>query len=117
MANFKPKTPFNVPMSLLIPTYEKVLGVEKKTFPAPQDGLIFYGSFRTFGGTERTENGVYSVEDTAVIETWFRPEIQSNCRIAVLNSETIFEIIGTPENINMMYQFLKFKVRAVTGGA
>ena len=117
MAVYKPSAPFNVPLLLLAPTSETVLGVEKKTFPAPQDGVLFYGSFRTFGGTEKDVNGVYSLENTAVIETWYRPEIKANCRIAVAPASVIFEIIGEPENIRMQNQYLRFKVREIKGGA
>ena len=96
MAVYKPSAPFNVPLLLLVPTSETVLGVEKKTFPAPQDGVLFYGSFRTFGGTEKDVNGAYSLENTAVIETWYRPDIKADCRIKVLSTGDIYEIIGKP---------------------
>lgn len=114
MKGYKPTTPYNVPMLLQIPTYTKVDGVEKKTFA---DGGLIFGSFRTFGGTERDVNGVISVENTAVIETWFRPDIKSNCRLYIPSLGVVFEIMGVPENINMQNQRLKFKVIAIEGGA
>lgn len=110
-------TPFTVPMKLLIPTVETVKGVEQKTFPDLEDAPLIYGSFRTFGGTESTSNDLYMVFDTATIETWYRPDIQANCRIAICESGAIYEVIGTPENIEMRNQFLKFKVERVGGGA
>ncbi|MEE1046376.1 MAG: head-tail adaptor protein, partial [Clostridia bacterium] len=103
--------------SLLIPTYSNNVGVEAKAYPKASNGLMFYGSFRTFGGTERDINGVYSVEKTAVVETWFRPDIKSDCRIAVLQTGEIYEILGEPENIELRNQYLKFKVRQIKGGA
>jgi hypothetical protein len=114
---YRPQSPFNAALSLLIPTYSNSVGVEAKTFPNAQNGLMFYGSFRTFGGTERDINGVYSVEKTAVVETWFRPDIKSDCRIVVLQTGEIYEILGEPENIELRNQYLKFKVRQVKGGA
>lgn len=117
MAQFKLTAPLNVPLMLLIPTYSDSLGVESKTFPAVSDGILIYGSFRTFGGTEREVNGLYSVENTATIETWYRPDIKSDCRIGVPQTGEIYEILGEPENINMRNQFLKFKVMQVKGGA
>ena len=78
---------------------------------------MFFGSFKTYGGTEKNVNGVYSIEDTANIETWYKPDIKANCRIAVANTEAIYDILGEPENINMRNQFLKFKVKRVKGGA
>lgn len=117
MARYKPPERFNVPLVLLAPTYTTVLGVEKKNFPSLQQGVLFYGSFRSFGGTEREMNGLYSVEDTAVVECFYRPDIKANCRIGVLSSGAIYEILGEPENINMENQYLKFRVQRYKGGA
>lgn len=110
---FKPAVPFNVAAELLVPTYETVLGVPTKTFPA--QGELIFCSFRSFGGTERDVDGLYSIEDTAVVETWFRPDIKGDCRIRVSTGE--YEVIGQPENIELRNQYLKFKVRRVKGGA
>ena len=61
MAAYRPSVPFNVPMILLVPSYTTAYGVESKIYPSAQDGIVFYGSFRTFGGTERDVNGVYTL--------------------------------------------------------
>lgn len=117
---YKPNVPFSVPMKILTPTWETVKGVKKKTYPLPEDvpeDMVFFGSFRTFGGTETESNGVYGIENTATIETWFRPEIQAECRIVLLGTGQIYDILGTPENIEMRNQYLKFKVRMVGGRA
>lgn len=117
MASYKPSTPFDAALMLLIPTYSDSFGVPTKTFPAMENGVLIYGSFKTYGGTERDVNGVYSVENTAVIETWYRPDIKSNCRIGVPETGEVYEILGEPENINLRNQYLKFKVIQVKGGA
>lgn len=108
---FKPNT-FSTPMLLKKPTYTKSYGVETKTFA---EGVLIFGSFKTYGGTERDVNGVWSVEDTAVVETWYRPDITSECVLDVGGS--LYEIWGEPENIEKRNQFLKFKVRRYAGGA
>ena len=105
---------FNVPIKVLVPTCTKVSGVLKKTYP--DDGFLIFVSFKSFGGTERDVNGVYSIEDTANIETWYRPDIKSDCRIKLENG-AVYEIINEPENIEMRNQFCKFKVKRVKGGA
>lgn len=112
---FKPSTPYNVPVKLLTPRYETVKGVRKKIFP--DDGELLYCSFKSYGGTERDVNGVYSIEDTASVETWYRPDITSECAIMLAESGKVYEIIGEPENINMRNQYCKFKVRRVKGDA
>ena len=117
MADFKLSAPLNVPLMLLIPTYSNSYGAETKTYPNIDNGVLIYGSFRTFGGTERDVNGVYSIENTATIETWFRPDIKSNCRIGVPQTGAIYDILGEPENIGLRNQYLRFKVTEVKGGA
>lgn len=121
MATYKPNLDNPIPLVLLIPTTTKNNGVLKNTYPTIEAALqnqnnLFFGSFKTYGGTERDVNGVYSIIDTANIETWFRPDIKSNCRIARANDNAIFEIINEPEDIDQRHQFLKFKVKRIKGG-
>lgn len=113
MAEYKPSVPFNVGMILLTPTYSKVQGVTKKSFP--ETGILINGSFKTYGGTERDVNGLFTIEDTATVETWYRPDIRSECRVKV--GEAVYEILGQPENISLRNQYMRFKVRRVKGGA
>ena len=113
---YKPNFPYGVPAELYAPTGETIKrGVPVKTYSAT--GARFNCSFRTFGGTESTENGLLSVIDTAVIETWYRPDIQADCRIKILSTGKVYVIIGTPENIQLRNQYMTFRVRAVEGGA
>lgn len=115
MADFKPAFPFTVPADLLIPTYTTSKGVEKKAYPTT--GIRINCSWKTYGGTETTTDGLYTVLDTATVETWYRPEITSACRLKLWATGQVYEIVGQPENVNMRNQFLKFRVRAVEGGA
>jgi len=115
MKTYKPSFPYSTAIELLIPTYSIKKGVRVKEFP--EEGIRLNCSFKTYGGTETTVNDIYSLEDTAQVETWYRPEIKADCRIKVMSSGQIFEIMNTPENIDMRCQFCKFKVRAVQGGA
>lgn len=108
---------YNVPLKLLTPSHNTVKGVLVKAYPKPNDGILFYGSFKTYGGTETTTNGIYAVHDTASIETWYRPDIKADCRIFIPSTGEIYEVIGKPENINMRNQHMKFKVKCVQGGA
>lgn len=109
---FKQNTPYNVPAKLLVPDEpEKIKGVNKKTY---KEIDMFFCSFRTFGGTEKTVNNLLIVENTAIVETWYRPDITSDCVVDVDGVK--YEIISTPENINMQNQVIVFKVRALKGG-
>lgn len=118
MKSFKPEVPFDVAMKILQPEVKMVKGVKKKTYPNPKEldsSFLFFGSFRTFGGTENFSNDVYTVFDTAIIQTWFRPDITSECMIYVCNTGESYEVITPPENIHMRNQFLQFKVQKVGG--
>lgn len=103
------------PMRLQAPTSGKTLGVSKKTW-ADGSGVLRV-NMKSYGGTETTINGVLSVEDTAQIVCFYRPDIRSDCRLVRLTDGAVYEVIGEPENIEMRNQFLKFKVRRVKGGA
>lgn len=111
---YRPKEPFIVPLELLIPEYKTVKGVPKKVYPATGEKVLC--SFKTFGGTDQTVNGLYSVVDTAEIECWYRPDIKSDCRVKTADGAE-YEVLGSPENISMRNQFIKAKIQRVKGGA
>lgn len=114
-------------MVLLVPTYSSAYGVDKKTYPSIAEALdevdandkpinLFFGSFKSYGGTERDIDGLFVIEDTAHVETWYRPDITSDCRIGIIETGAIYEVWSEPENIEMKNQFIKFKVRRYKGG-
>lgn len=114
--NFKPQTPFDSAFKLLKPTTTMVKGVAKKVFPEPADVTdVFYGNFRTYGGSENMSNDVYMVYDTGIINTWYDPQITSDCRVYLCDTGEVYEIINRPENISMRHQYLQFKVQKVGG--
>lgn len=114
---YRPKSNFNVPMKILTPTWTKEQGVRRKVYPL--DGDLIFGNFKTYGGIvnhEKTANGIFVIEDTAEIETWFRPDIKSDCAV-MLEDGSVYEIINEPENIEKRNQFMKFRVRRLKGNA
>ena len=114
---YKPVTPFVVPMRLLVPTTVMIKGVAKKTFSDPQESYQFFGSVRTFGGTESTVNEVFSVVDTATIDTWFDPRFKADCRIYLEDTGETYELMATPENIEHRNQYLQLRCKKIGGGA
>ena len=114
---WKPSAPFNVPMKILTPVVTSAYGVVKKSYASPENAPLFFGAFRTFGGTEVTSNDLYTIEDTGVIDTWYRPDITPDCLIYICDSAATYEIISRPENIEMRNQYLQFRVRRVGGVA
>lgn len=103
------------PVKLLIPTgTQKYNGVNRPTYPT--DGDVIFVNWKSYGGTETTVNGVYSILDTALITTWYRPDINANCRL-LREDGAVYEIMNEPENIEMQNVTLTFKVQRVKGGA
>ena len=117
MARFRFDEPLATPLILLKPTYSGAYGVATKTYPEPDKGILIYGTFKTYGGTEREANGLYSVENTAVVKTWFRPDIKSDCRIYVPDMDETYDILGEPEDISMRHQHMEIRLMQVKGGA
>lgn len=115
MRTYNPPLPFVTAMKLLIPTTELVKGVTKKTFPDPENAPLFYASFRTYGGTEMQSNDVFTVYDTGQVETYYNPDIKSDCRIYLCDTGEVYEIVNRPEDINMRHQYMRFKVQKIGG--
>lgn len=113
--NFKASMPFNVPMKLLVPVAVSEYGAVKKTFSDPETSELFFGSFRTFGGSEGMKDGMYTIVDTAVIDTWYRPDIKADCQIYLCDTGQTYDIISDPEDIDFRHQYLQFKVRKIGG--
>lgn len=109
---YKRRNQYTTPMKLLTPKIEKYNGVQKMVYP--EDGVVIFGSFITFGGTEKQENNILAIEDTANVETWYRDDIKNNCQIMLENGSK-YEILGEPENIERRNQIIKFKVKRVKG--
>jgi hypothetical protein len=115
---FKPSLPYSCPIELLIPTYTTSKGVTYKTWG---EGIRLNCSFKSYGGTESVKtlegksDGVLVVFDTALVETWYRPDIKAECAIRLCETGEVYEIMGHPEDIDKRHQFVRFKVRAIQG--
>lgn len=119
---YKINEPYTTAMYLLKPTTTISKGVPKKTFEKCSEGEQIFCLFKTYGGTvgtlssEKEVNGIVVVADTATIETWYNPNITSECRLA-FNDNDVYEILGSPENLSMRNKTMKIKVKKVKGGA
>lgn len=111
------------PFYLLLGSYENHNGIEKRVFtPENVDKTgdvknVRFCNFSTYGGSEYQNNGVYVIDDTANVVTWYDPAITSACAIQLCENGSIYEIMGEPENIEMRNQEMAFKVRRYKGGA
>ena len=112
MADYKPQLPFNVPAMHLKQTTKKINGANQPTFT---EGGMFFCSAKSYGGTEKNVNGVYVIEDTWTIDTWFNPVFKKGDKIRFLDDSSEYEILASPENINRRGQYMRFKVVRVGG--
>lgn len=113
---YRPKNAdeFRTPVKLLIPTGTTTYnGVKRPTYP--DDGDIIFVNWKSYGGTETTVNGVWSILDTAVVTTWYRPDITADCRL-LREDGAIYVIKSEPENVELQSVYLTFKVERVKGG-
>ena len=110
---FRPSAPFVTAAELQNPTYTTTKGTKVKTYTKTDDINI---NFKTYMGTESINNDVITVANTAIVETWYRPDITPESRIKILESGQIYEVLGVPEDIELRHQFLKFRVQAIKGG-
>lgn len=114
---YQPHNPFTVAMRLLVPTTTVVKGVTKKEFSPVDQSELFFGSFRTFNGTENFSNEIYTIEATGTIDTWYNPNFTTDCRIYVIETGEAWDIISEPEDIDMRHQYMQFRVKKVGGKA
>ena len=94
----------------------KVSGALEFTFEDAADPILNC-SFKTYGGTESIVNGSLVILNTATLVTWYRQDIQAADRVLLLQDNSVWEVLGEPENIDMRNQYLILKVRKISGGA
>lgn len=110
----------STPCLILKPEYVRKNGKEVKEYPSINTAIddssnIFFCSFKTYGGTEKVMDQIYTIEDTANIVCYYNPKIKSNCRIVRLEDNAIFDVINEPEDIDMRHQYMKFKIKRTKG--
>lgn len=110
---FSPSAPFATKAELQNPTYTTTKGTKVKTYTKTDDINI---NFKTYMGTESVNNDVITVQNTAIVETWYRPDITPESRIKILEKGQVYEVLGVPEDIELRHQYLKFRVQAIKGG-
>ena len=102
---------------LITPTsVQKINGVEVKIWPDPETGPVFFANLKSYGGSELVQNDLLVILDTMTLTTWYRPDILATCRVRILQTGALYEIINEPENWEMRNQFLICKLRRVVGG-
>lgn len=113
MTEYKPNLPFNVPFHIL--SLEKVFINGVKSQKYMENDATYFGSVKSYGGTEKTVNGVYVIEDTIVVDMWYTPNLKTKDRIKLLEDGSVYEVMNTPEDINRHHKWMQFKAVRVHG--
>jgi hypothetical protein len=66
-------------------------------------------------GKVAERDGVLTYVDAVDVVMWFRPDISIKDHIVLEDTGQEYEIISPPENVDMRYQYLAFKVQRVGG--
>lgn len=98
------------PCRILTPTNEKINGCVVKSY---KEGDVFFASIKSYGGTDTTINNVFVIQDTLSVESFYRQEIKSNCKLKLLDDDSLWEIINTPEMIDREKKIILFKVKRI----
>lgn len=101
---------YTTPCRMLKPTMEKINGVVVKKYT---EGDLFFASVKAYGGSEGIINNVYVIQDTLTIETFYREDIKGDCQLQLLDDNSIYEILNTPEQIDREKKIITFKVKRI----
>lgn len=112
--SYKQQKNYRTPIKLLKGVYDDGNGIVTKTYE--ETDVIMNCSAISYNGTEKLVNDLIVIEDTCMIETYYRPDITSKDAIKFLDDNSIYEIISPPQDINREHKILLFKVRRYTGG-
>lgn len=99
-----------------VESIKKSGGVTRYEYTDPANADVIFVNWKTYGGTEQTVNGVYSIRDTADITCRYRPDITASCRL-LREDGALYQIVSEPENTDMTNRYLEFKAERVKGGA
>ena len=113
MSEFTPDLPFRTPFKILKRSIKKVNGVNQEKFTEQKETL--YCTAKSYGGTEKIINDVYTIVDTLTFQTYYTPAISKGDKILLLDDNSEYEVLASPENINRANKWLVFKGERFSG--
>lgn len=110
---YKANLPYKVKAQWLVPVMTKVNGVNKISY---SDGEFFGCHMKTYGGREQTVNDVYNIIEQWTVETYYDPRVNGQYRIRLLHDNSVWELLNSPENVEMSNKFMLMKIERVKNG-
>lgn len=93
-------------------TSETVNGRTRKTYTVA--GTV-RGKFKQKGTAETTANGLTVINEKTTFITWFKADFEAKDILTINGAD--FEIIGTPENVEMRNRYSVITLERIDGGA
>lgn len=94
------------------PMVERVNGRSQKTFVASGN---LKGLFKLKGTSEINANGILVVNDKTSFMTWWKNDLSSGDILTIGGVD--YEIIGTPENVELRGRYAVINLEKIGGGA
>lgn len=113
MKQYQPNTPFDIPFKVLTLTKTFINGINTQNYKESED--TYFCGIKSYGGTEKVINDVYVIEDTIVVDTYNNVPLKSKDRIKLLDDNSVYEVMNTPEVINRRSPYMRFKGVRVHG--
>jgi hypothetical protein len=89
--------------------------VENRTVKTYTEVGTVRGKFKQKGTAETTANGLTIINEKTTFITWFKADFAA-ADILTINGVD-FEIIGTPENVEMRNRYAVLTLERISGGA
>ena len=93
-------------------TTHTVNGRKQKTYA--EVGTV-RGKFKQKGAAEMTANGLIVTSDKITFVTWFKPDFAAADILTIGGAD--YEIVGTPENVEMRGRYAVLTLEKIGGGA
>ena len=94
------------------PTYSEVNGRQVKEFAVVGN---LRGKFKQKGTSEMNANGLIVVNDKTSFITWWKTDFEAKDIITIGGVD--YQVIGTPENVEMRGRYAILNLEKISGGA
>ena len=105
---------FVTPAVLKHVSYTMIEGRSQKTFTEAENPNI-RGKFKQKGSTELNANGLTIVNDHTSFITWWRSDFRASDILTINGID--YQIIGTPEDVEMRHRYAVLNLVRYEGGA
>ena len=109
--------PANIREFVTPAVHKKMVEVETNGRITKQETIVsnLRGKFKQKGTAEIAANGLTVINDKVSFTTWFKADIEAHDILTINGVD--YEIIGTPENVEMRGRYMILNLEKIGGGA